>query len=191
MLYVKQIISRVKYCSILFYFYRHRLYFKSLSSGETEKEKYFLVLQVSSYFSIPSLEEFFHIYSYVASVGGIYNHRAWRVVLNTDFCKRSGSLQVPIFTQTSQFLALFLSRKVALWFMDDLRTGRTTRRKNRGNGDLGYPSMAFAGEFRRERWGWGVEYSYPFRVLETGLRETVQRRLPNLKLRIGDQIAYQ
>lgn len=31
--------------------YHRRLYFKSLSSGETEKEKYFLVLQVSICFS--------------------------------------------------------------------------------------------------------------------------------------------
>ena len=34
------------------FFYCRRLYFKSLSSGETEKEKYFLVLQVSICFSI-------------------------------------------------------------------------------------------------------------------------------------------
>ena len=44
--------SEMLHFVLFFSFCHRRLYFKSLSSGETEKEKYFLVLQVSIYFSI-------------------------------------------------------------------------------------------------------------------------------------------
>ena len=127
-LHVKQMIWRVK-CFILFFIYPRRLYFKSLSSGETDKEKYFLVLQVSFTFIyfFSSVEEFFHIYLF------LYGLAVWEgfvipgfSVSDPDFFKWSGFL-----TQTSPFLALFLSRKVVLWYMADWRTMRTTR-ENRG-----------------------------------------------------------
>lgn len=106
---------------LFFFFYRRRLYFKSLSSGETEKEKYFLVLQVSFYFSV-----------FLFINGGILSHLSflmWSVwegfvitglsVLDPDFCKRSDFPSAYLYPPKCPFLVLFRSRKVALWCMDD------------------------------------------------------------------------
>lgn len=172
-LHVKQMIWRVK-CFILFFIYPRRLYFKSLSSGETDKEKYFLVLQVSFTFIyfFSSMEEFFHIYLF------LYGLAVWEGfvipgfsgVSDPDFFKRSGFPGAYLNPNQSISGPLFVTQSCTLVY-GWLANYEDNPGESWGRGTWDIPALHLRGRLG-ERGGVGVSQYYdPFLVLETGLEE--------------------